>query len=288
MHPVVWIGRVIEAADWRAPASQRGRLLYGGLVALAFPVAAALVAKTVFVAVSRKRLLRFVLAVYLLKSTFALRVLLESARRVQVALEADDLPAAREALRALVSRDTSGLTSELIASAVVESVAENLTDSLAGPLLAYAAGGVPAALAYRVVNTADAMLGYRSERYEHLGKAAARIDDLANLLPAPVAALALVIAAAASGYNFRETGQGAWRGRRAIASPNAGWTMGAMAGALGVALEKVGDYRLGQAQRPLTASVVGEAIRLAGRAAALLSMSILVLEAWQSARHRQP
>ncbi len=285
-HPVVWMGRAIDAADRRAPEGERRRLAYGALVALALPLIAAAVTRAALAA-ARPPLLRIAIAAYLLKSSFALRALLAAARRVQAALEADDLPAARDALRALVSRDTSDLSSELVASGAIESVAENLTDSLAGPLVAYAVGGLPAAVAYRMVNTADAMLGYRSERYEHLGKTAARLDDLVNLLSTRVAALALVAAGAVSGYSPAEAWRGAWQGRRATASPNGGWTMGAMAGVLGVVLEKAGHYRLGVARRPLQPAVVGEAIALAGRAAALLSVSILLLEAWRSACHRQ-
>lgn len=285
-HPVVWMGRAISAADRRAPEGERPRLAYGALVALALPLIAAAVTRAA-VAAARPPLLRLALTAYLLKSSLSVRGLLDAARRVQASLDRDDLPGARDALRALVSRDTSDLSSELVASAAIESVAENLTDSFAGPLLAYAVGGLPAAVAYRMVNTADAMLGYRSERYEHLGKTAARLDDLANLSPARVAALALVAASAVSGYSPAEAWRGAWQGRRATASPNAGWTMGAMAGVLGVVLEKAGHYRLGIAKRPVTPAIIREAETLVGRAAALLSVSILLLEAWRSARHRQ-
>ena len=285
-HPVVWMGRAIDAADRRAPEEERPRLAYGALVALALPLIAAAVTRTAL-AVTRPPLLRLALTAYLLKSSLSVRGLLDAARRVQASLEADDLAGARDALRALVSRETGDLSSELVASAAIESLAENLTDSLAGPLVAYAVGGLPAAVAYRMVNTADAMLGYRSERYEHLGKAAARLDDVANLLPARVAALALVAASVVSGYSPAEAWRGAWQGRQATASPNAGWTIGAMAGALGVVLEKVGHYRLGIAKRPVTPAIIREAATLVGRAAALLSVSILLLEAWRSARNRQ-
>ena len=206
-HPVVWMGRAIDATDRHAPEGERRRLAYGALVALALPLIAAAVTRTAL-AVTRPPLLRLALTAYLLKSSLSVRGLLDAARRVQASLEADDLAGARDALRALVSRETGDLSSELVASAAIESLAENLTDSLAGPLVAYAVGGLPAAVAYRMVNTADAMLGYRSERYEHLGKAAARLDDVANLLPARVAALALVAASVVSGYSPAE----AWRG----------------------------------------------------------------------------
>ncbi|HMQ56503.1 MAG TPA: CobD/CbiB family cobalamin biosynthesis protein, partial [Anaerolineae bacterium] len=121
----------------------------------------------------------------LLKPIFAYRNLRRSVNEVAEALAADNLPEARRLLSwHLVSRDTSELTAEEVAGAAIESLAENLTDSLAAPLLAYAIGGLPAAWGYRFVNTADAMWGYRTAEFEALGKFAARLEDALNWLPA--------------------------------------------------------------------------------------------------------
>ena len=288
-HPVAWIGRLLGHGARLAPQGPPWLLLlHGTLLVLLVAGAAAAGAWLVTGWASPWPLLRMLVAAWLLKCAFSVRRLFGSVREVQQALARGDLDGARRALGLhLVSRPTGDLDEGAVASAAVESLAENLTDSLTGPLVAYAVGGLPTAVAYRMVNTADAMLGYRSERYEHLGKAAARLDDVANLLPARVAALALVAASAVSGYSPTEAWRGAWQGRRATASPNAGWTIGAMAGALGVVLEKVGHYRLGVAKRPVTPAVIREAATLVGRAAALLSVSILLLEAWRSARNRQ-
>jgi adenosylcobinamide-phosphate synthase len=280
LHPVVFMGRLIAALEARAPRQGTLRQLgYGLLLALMPPL---LVAGTGFLALrSAGRahpLLRLALGSYLLKSSFALRALFAAARRVEHALDAGDLVTARRELRALVSRPTEGLGPELIASAAIESVAENLTDSVVAPLLAFRLAGIPGSLTYRVVNTADAMVGYHSERYEYLGKAAARLDDLANYLPARLAATALVLAAALSRRGWPAL-HGMLEGRTATASPNAGWTIGAMAGALGVTLEKPGFYRIGKGERPLTAARIGEAIALVAWAAAFIVGSVLFLEA---------
>jgi adenosylcobinamide-phosphate synthase len=146
-------------------------------------------------------------------------------------------------------------------------VAENLSDGVLGPWLAYAALGLPGAVAYRAVNTLDSMWGYRTEAYVELGWAAARLDDLANLAPARLTALAIAVAAGA----LHEDGAGAleaWRCDAGVTeSPNAGHPMAAMAGALGVRLTKRGTYTLGAGLREPGAEDIGRAIRLARGAA---------------------
>jgi adenosylcobinamide-phosphate synthase len=208
----------------------------------------------------------------LLKPTFAGRALLGAARRVEAAIGHGDLDAARARLAALVSRPTAGLRPGLAAAAAIESLAENLADSWVAPLAAYVCFGLGGAYAYRAANTADAMWGYRDERYEWLGKAAARLDDLLNLAPARLAALLLVAAAADRPAALR-----AWRrDARLTASPNAGQPMAAAAGALAVRLEKVGHYALNPAAPEPTAGDVRRARALVGRAMLLCAILALV------------
>ena len=203
-----------------------------------------------------------------LKPGFALRQLLEEAAGVAAALERDQLGEARARLRSLVSRPTEVLDGPLVAAAAIESLAENLCDSVVAPWLAFALFGLPGAAVYRVVNTADAMYGYRGE-LELLGKAAARSDDLCSWLPARATALALVGAAACT----ERTAGSALRCWRAdggsTESWNAGRPMAAMAGALQRRLEKPGQYELGAAFSEPGAADVRRAIRLARVAAGL-------------------
>ena len=155
------------------------------------------------------------------------------------ALEAGDLAAARAgAARDLVSRDTSELDASELSGAAIQSLAENLSDSVVAPLLAYAAGGLPAAAAYRALNTADAMWGYRTPELLHRGRAAARADDVANLIPARLTALYI----AARSPQPRAALRIALRDHGLAPSPNGGWPMAAMAGGLGVRLAKRGSY----------------------------------------------
>jgi adenosylcobinamide-phosphate synthase len=192
-------------------------------------------------------------------------------RGVEADLRAGDLAAARaRAGRDLVSRPTADLRADEVASAAIESAAENLVDSVAAPVLAYAAGGLPAVWAYRAVNTADAMWGYRTVRYERFGKAAARLDDLVNLAPARLGAAALVAGAVLAGEDCHGAARTAWTQHRRTASPNAGWPMAAMAGALGIGLAKRGAYRLGDGPLPSSSDAIRRARRVLGASAGVI------------------
>lgn len=266
-HPVVWIGRALGWTERRAP----GRSVADGGAAIALVTAGVWAIARLATRVTRcPGWAGLVLEALLLKPTLALRGLAEATDGVEAALRAGDLEAARRRVgRDLVSRPTADLGADEVTSAVIESAAENLVDSVAGPLLAYAAAGLPAAWAYRAVNTADAMWGYRDARYERFGKAAARLDDVVNLLPARVGAAALAAGAAVVGEDGAGAARVAWTQHRRTASPNAGWPMAAMAGALRVGLAKRGTYRLGEAALPTSPDAIRRARRVLGAAAAI-------------------
>jgi adenosylcobinamide-phosphate synthase len=194
----------------------------------------------------------------------AYRALDRAVGQVQAALARGDLSEARRLLSwHLVSRPTAELRADEVAAAAIESLAENLSDSLVASLLAYLLGGLPGLAIYRFCNTADAMWGYRDQRYEYLGKAAARADDGLNLAPARITAA--LIALASQIVNGR--GLLAWcvarRDHGGTASPNAGWPMAAMAGALDTTLTKRGHYMLGDGRRTPDPALIGEARRIA-------------------------
>jgi adenosylcobinamide-phosphate synthase len=181
----------------------------------------------------------------LLKPMFAIRRLLEAGMEIYTALDRDDLAKARHLVSwHLVSRDTRQLSTGQVTSAVIESLAENLTDSFFAPVLAFALGGIPFAWFYRFVNTADAMIGYRTPQFEYYGKFAARLDDILNWVPARLAAIFLVAAAWLCHLDARNAWTVMLSQHSRTSSPNAGWTMAAAAGALRVRLEKVNTYRL--------------------------------------------
>jgi adenosylcobinamide-phosphate synthase len=212
-----------------------------------------------------------------LKSAFALRELGEAGARVRDALRRGAVGEAREGLRALCSRDPSRLDPPQLAAAAIESLAENASDSVVAPVFWYLLLGLPGALAYRAANTLDARIGYHG-RHEWLGKVAARLDDLWNLLPARLTALLLLLAGLFCGADVRRGARVLRRDGGKTESPNAGRPMAAVAGLLGVQLEKVGRYRLGDPVEPLGAEKIAAAWRLASLAAFLaVGISVAVL-----------
>jgi adenosylcobinamide-phosphate synthase len=276
-HPVVWMGRAIDVALRFAPrAHPAAEFAYGTLVAIALPVGCAAAGLAALAATARWPLVRLALEVFLLKSTFALRALGEAAEGVRAPLVAGDLAAARVGLRSLCSRDPGALDAPLLAAATVESVAENASDSFVAPLLCHAVLGLPGALFFRAVNTLDARIGYRG-RFEWLGKPAARLDDLLGLVPARCTALLLLVAGAWQGRDVQRGRMVRARDAATTASPNAGQPMAVMAGLLGVALEKPGAYRLGDAIHAVTARTIDDAWRITHGAATMAAVLAVLI-----------
>jgi len=269
LHPVAWIGSAASFVLRAAPRTgATAQLVFGALVALVIPLGCAAAAAGLVAATARWPFAQLAVAIAVLKPTFALRALGDAAERVRRALAAGDLTRARSGLASLCSRDPAALDEPLVAAAAVESVAENASDSVIAPLFYFVLFGLPGAVAYRAVNTLDAMIGYRG-RYEYLGKAAARLDDVLNFVPARLTAALLVIAAGLAGRDAA----GGWRvlvrDGGITASPNAGRPMAAMAGLLGVTLEKPGHYRLGAPGRAPDAAAIRAAWRVVVIACAL-------------------
>jgi adenosylcobinamide-phosphate synthase len=276
-HPVVWVGWLIAWLASRAPLGPRAQLPYGVGVVGVPALAAALLGGAVRFA--RPSIVRSLLTVWLLKTAFSLRALLEAGEAVEDRLMADDLDGARLELRSLVGRDRATLDRSHVVSAAIESTAENLSDSYVAPLFWYLVGGLPAALSYRAVNTADAMVGYRGS-YEYVGKASARLDDLANRVPSRASALALAAAAPLVGMSGRGAIGALRRDHGRTASPNAGWPMAAAAGALGVWLENPGHHRLGGGRDP-RATDIAAARRLVLVAAGLCTLVAVAAALWR-------
>ena len=196
-------------------------------------------------------ILAAVLGVVLAWTTIALRGLDAAAATVQKALEAEDLPAARAAMPALVGRDPQSLDRSGIIRATVESVAENSSDGVIAPLFYLFVGGPVAAMAYKAINTLDSMIGHTDSRYLYFGRWAARMDDFANLIPARLSAGCLVAAAAILRLHPLEAIRVCRADARRHPSPNAGFPEAAMAGALGIQLGGTAIYGGEMETRPL-------------------------------------
>jgi adenosylcobinamide-phosphate synthase len=232
-HPVAGFGRLAAAVEGRSYADSRGAGIrhVGTLVGGTY--GAGLLLKQ---ATERLWLLDLLGTAAATWAVLGGRSLGREAITVRTQLAAGDLPAARLRMQSLVGRDTTGLSTEEVARAVVESVAENPADAVVAPLFWGAVAGVPGLLGYRAVNTLDAMIGHRSPRYLRFGWAAARLDDAANWLPARLAGL-LTMATAPLVAGSPTDAWSAWRrDGRQHPSPNAGVVEAAFAGALGVRL----------------------------------------------------
>lgn len=284
VHPVRAIGLMARA--YEGVARRRFRPRAAGVVgAFALPLSAGLAATAAERAARNRPGGRVAAAAVSLSLASAQRTLMRRALEVAHALDAGDIDEARRLLGYhLVSRPTAGLDAGEVAGAAIESVAENLGDGVAGPWLAFAAAGSGGAWTYRALNTLDSLWGYRTERYAEFGRAAARLDDLANLVPARAAALAICVAAE------RRLHRGAaafevWRRDGALTeSPNAGQPMAAMAGALGVTLAKRGQYTLGAGLRAADAADIRAAVAVARDAAVVLAGLCLALIGLRGAR----
>lgn len=226
----------------------------------------------------------------------AARDLEQQAAAVVAALEGGDTPLARGRLARIVGRDTEELDSSQISRAVVETVAESASDGIVAPLFYMALGGVPLAMAYKAVNTLDSMIGHADRQYFYFGKAAARLDDAANYIPARITALALIAASLLSSHGDPRMAWQTWRrdgGKHK--SPNAGQPESAMAGALHVSLggdnryagEVIPAQRMGHEFPPATPETSTRAIRLVSTAALLaLAGGILFAALTQKRRGR--
>ncbi|WP_213453393.1 cobalamin biosynthesis protein [Rhizomonospora bruguierae] len=285
-HPVAGYGRLAAALERRLYAPTRAAGAAYTAVAVGVPVAAALAAT---VATRRRPVARAALMAGVTWAALGGRSLRREAKVMGAALGAGDLAVARARLNHLCGRDPSGLDAAQLSRATVESVAENTSDAEVAPLLWGALLGPAGVVGYRAANTLDAMVGHRSPRYARFGTAAARLDDVASLLPARVTGLLTVAAAPLAGGRAGVAWRVFRRDRGAHPSPNAGQCESAMAGALGVRLGGRNVYvgrtevrpEMGDGQPPGPADV-GRAARLS----AAVGVAALGLAALLAARRQ--
>lgn len=236
-HPVVLIGRLITALETIFRQAVRNERVAGGLLLIATTGISAAAAWLLLRCSSLVHPLAGFLAATVLSYTcLAARSLHSESALVAKALVAGDLTEARRTLSYIVGRDTANLDETEIWRALVETVAENTSDGIIAPLFWLALGGPIAGIAYKAVSTLDSMVGYKNERYLHVGWASARMDDLLNFIPARLTALLMILAAAPAGLSPRGALLITRRDRLNHPSPNSGHPEAAAAGALGVQL----------------------------------------------------
>lgn len=294
-HPVAWLGKFISLQLRLVPAAGNVRQFICGMAMVILTLAmitvplyflkghgeaAAAAAADYLFGVNLQTLnaIAYTLfSIYLLKNTFSLRGLWQAVQKVKISLAGNDLAKARWHSNALVSRKTENLSREQVISAAIESCSENLCDSVVAPLFYFAIFGLPGAVAYRIVNTFDAMIGFHG-KWEYTGKFAARLDDVLNFIPARLSGAFIFLASIVCSADFARS----WRtmlGQHGITeSPNAGWTMSAMAGSLGVTLEKPGAYCLNGGSRELSLAAITHSQQILIAAAAIWVIMVAVIE----------
>ena len=286
-HPVVVLGKLVAAAERILYASSpRRRALSGGVATVAVVVSVAVAAAwSIDRWLVQPEVHGWVLEAVIASTLLAFRGLRDHAGAVARGLE-HSLAAGREAVSHIVGRDPAGLDEAGVARGAVESVAENFSDGVVAPLFWYALAGLPGLFAYKAVNTLDSMIGHRTERYRHFGAAAARLDDLANWVPARLAGLYFVAAACLlPGANGTRAWRVMIRDARKHRSPNAGWQEAAVAGALDFALagprryphETVDDAWMGDGRARLGANDIRRCLHLYTAAGTLAALTLALL-----------
>ena len=284
-HPIRWMGRAIEQSEpvWRRTvASERlAGLLFAASLILGCWLVALLVTGLAWKVHS---LLGFAVETVLLFYCLSAKSLRQAALEIDRLLAAGEVDRARAQVRMIVGRDVDRYEADDIARATVETVAENVVDGVLSPLFFAALGGAPLALAYKMVNTLDSMVGYKNPRYLLFGRAAARIDDVANFLPARLAVPLIALAAhRVEGASPALALQTARREGKNHSSPNAGYPEAAFAGALGVRLNGPNLYHGVLVDKPYLGAAFGPVTRAhIARACRLMSLTALAgaLAAW--------
>ena len=285
-HPVTWMGRVIAAGDvfLNRESMGDGKRFAGGCGLVVLLVALSVIAGHALHLFLSSLPFGWVGEVLVASTLIASRSLADHIRDVAHALDKDGIAGGRIAVARIVGRNPAELDEHGVSRAAIESLAENYSDGIVAPLFWCAVTGLPGLIAYKAINTADSMIGHRNARYEYFGKAAARLDDLANLIPARVCGCLVAVSAQptrrigkAFSIMLRDAGQ--------HLSPNAGWPEAAMAGALDVRLGGPRSYGavqtdgawLGDGAADLTSLDIRKALLIYKRSLVLLALLLALL-----------
>jgi adenosylcobinamide-phosphate synthase len=265
LHPTVWMGRLILYLKNKI-RSKNARIekMNGTLMALSIIILFSVPIYFILFLVREYlgQIAYIITSAFLLKLTFAIRCMEQYTLPIAKSVETGDIERARKLLSHIVRRDPTKLGSQHVISAAVESIAEGTVDGITSAFFYFSLFGVPGAVAFRVINTLDSMVGYKDTEHVNIGWFSARLDSLANYVPARLTALLMVLAAWLSRENWKSAWKILCRDKNKTESVNAGWSMSTMAGALGVRLEKLKCYTLGDADEELSPRHIAQALRI--------------------------
>ena len=276
-HPTVWIGKAIAYFKPKFK-SEKPRIEKMNGVFLCLLVILIVAVPVYLVLYGIRQFLGWipyiVVAAILFKTTFAIKIMKQYTVPIAEALKIKDFEKARRGLYFIVRRDPAKLSEQQIASAAIESIAESTTDGITSPFFFFALFGVSGAFAFRVINTLDSMVGYKDHEHINIGWFSATLDTIANYIPTRLTAVLMVVAAAFLKENWRESWRILQRDKTKTNSLNAGWTMSAMAGALGVQLEKSGHYALGD-KGDISPEHITKALRIMDLTAIMFGIAVI-------------
>jgi adenosylcobinamide-phosphate synthase len=254
-HPVSWIGTLISMLIPKIKAYGVINEKLRGVIFVFILVVSIGTATQLLVLVSLHLIgivAATVLTTLILKTTLAIKGMEQHAIRITDALERGDLKSAQQNLSLIVRRPTEQLSRRYVLSATIECIGESTVDGIVAPLFYYSLLGPTGALTYRMINTLDSMVGYKDEYYKNIGWMSAKSDTISNFIPARITSFLMVISSQLVGADWKNCLQILRSDHNKTLSPNAGYPMAAMAGALRIKLEKIGHYSLGENQEPLT------------------------------------
>ena len=268
-HPTAWIGSLIAKLTPLCKHSSDSIEKFAGII-LVFTVSGITASVIIFLDIGLNLITTDLLTIaisiivggILLKTTIAIKGMERHALAVVNSIENNNIVAARDNLSMIVKRNTKNLDKNHVYSGVIESISENTVDGVTGPLFYFGLFGLPGAFIYRVINTADSMIGYKNNIFKNIGWFAANCDKILNYVPSRLTGLTMILSAMILGYNWQNSYQIMIRDGRKTASPNAGFPMAAIAGALETKFEKINHYSLGDGDLQFSKEHVKSAISI--------------------------
>ena len=268
-HPTAWIGSLIAKLTPQIKHSSENLEKLGGIFIILIS-SGIVVSLMIFLNIGIKLITidyiyiitSIIVCGILLKTTIAIKGMERHALAVVTALEQNDISSARDNLSMIVKRNTKNLDKNHIFSGVLESISENTVDGITGPLFYFAIFGLPGAFVYRVINTADSMIGYKTDIFKNVGWFGANCDKILNYIPSRLTGFIMIFSAMILGNDWRKSYEIMIRDGRKTKSPNAGYPMAAIAGALGAKFEKIDHYSLGDGNISFTKDHVKSAISI--------------------------
>ena len=268
-HPTAWIGNLIGIITTRIRNENQNLEKFSGIFIILIPISISTIIliglqygigfiNIEFLSIS----ISIISGIILFKLTIAIKGMERHALAVLDAVENNDLNKARTNLSMIVKRNTKNLDKNHILSGTLESLSENIVDGITGPMFYFAIFGLPGAFAYRIVNTVDSMVGYKTQMFKNLGWFGANCDNILNYIPSRLTGLTIVLGSMLLGHDWKNCYEIFKRDGKKTDSPNAGYPMAAFAGALGTKFEKLEHYSLGTSNNEITSKKVKDAIRL--------------------------